>query len=69
MGRSVYYKVDIIVTNHKIFRLMEVPGAKWVFLHFHGGYIDTKHHAKLFYLILQNKGILAIFVIFEISKI
>jgi hypothetical protein len=39
------------------------------FLHFHGGYIDTKHPAKLFCLILPNKGIMSIFVIFEISKI
>ena len=38
------------------------------FLHFHGDYIDTKHPTKLFGLILPNKGIMAIFVIFEISK-
>ena len=38
----------------------------WRYLGQH--YIDTKHHAKLFWLILQNKGIMAIFVIFEISK-
>jgi hypothetical protein len=48
-------------------------GGTWgkmiFFLHFHGGYIDTKHPAKLFCLILPNKGIMAIFVIFEISKI
>ena len=48
---------------------MEVPGAKLVFLYFHGGYIDTKHPAKLFCLILPNKGIMAICVIFEISQI
>ena len=52
----------------EIFRLMEVPGAT-CFLHLHGGYIDTKHPEKLFCLILPNKGIMAIFVIFEISKI
>ena len=39
------------------------------FLHFHGGYIDTKQPAKLFCLILPNKGIMSIFVIFEMSKI
>ena len=43
--------------------------GKMSFLHFHGGYIDTKHPAKLFCLILPNKGIMSIFVIFEISKI
>jgi len=37
-------------------------------LHFHGGYIDTKHPAELFCLILPNKGLMAIFVIFKISK-
>ena len=59
----------IYVTSHEIFRLMEITGAKWDFLHFHWGYIDTKHPAKLFCLILPNKGIVAIFVIFKISKI
>ena len=39
------------------------------FLHFHGSYNDTKHPAKLFCLILQNKGIMAIFAIFEIDQI
>ena len=44
--------------------------GKMSFLHFHGYWycIDTKHPAKLFCLILPNKGIMAIFVIFEISK-
>jgi len=37
-------------------------------LHFHGGYIDSKHPAELFCLILPNKGIMTIFVIFDISK-
>ena len=44
-------------------------GKKMSFLHFHGGYIDTRHPAKLFCLNLPNKGILLLFVIFEISKI
>jgi hypothetical protein len=37
--------------------------SKMSFLHFHGGYIDSKHPTKLFCLILPNKGIMAIFVI------
>ena len=48
---------------------MKFSGIWRFFLHFHGGYIDTKHPTKLFCLILPNKGIMAIFVIFEISKI
>jgi hypothetical protein len=43
--------------------------GKKSFLHFHGGYINTKHPAKLFCLILPNKGIMSICVIFEILKI
>jgi hypothetical protein len=27
------------------------------FSHFHGGYIDTKHPAKLFCMILQDSGV------------
>jgi hypothetical protein len=43
--------------------------GKMSFLHFYGDYIDTEHPAKLFCLILPNKGTMAIFVICEISKI